>query len=304
MNWLLLKNSLFVAGLTTVLAVSLGFVAALWVTGLQARSRNLFLALALMALALPPFLVTNSWLHFLGHTGVWRGWLQFDIFSLGGPVWILTLLTWPITLLMVWSAWTQLESSQLESDSAVYGWTLIRAILWPIGRPAIAQAAVLTFVLALNNFAVPAILQTKVFPDEVWIRFNTTFDTIGALKLSWPLIVVPLVILVLFARRGFEWPRTEGAASARAFRRQLGRGWLWGSAACAVGLSVVSLGVPVIQLASTERTWSELPGAIAAGQSALWNSVLLAALSATFIIGVSFSIAALSSPGRRRIPSR
>ena len=200
MNWLLLKNSLFVSGLTTLLAVSLGFVTALWLLALEARSRNWFLALAVMALLLPPFLVTNCWLHFLGHTGVWRSWLPIDIFSLGGSVWILTLLTWPITLLIIWSAWTQLESSQLESDSAVTGWTLISAILWPIGRPALAQAAVLTFVLALNNFAVPAILQTKVFPDEVWIRFNTTFDTLGAIKLSWPLILVPLAMLVLFAR--------------------------------------------------------------------------------------------------------
>jgi ABC-type Fe3+ transport system permease subunit/sugar lactone lactonase YvrE len=295
MNWLLIKNSFFVAGLTTVLAVILGLVAALWVTALQARSRNLFLALAVMALALPPFLVTNCWLHFLGHTGVWRGWLPFDIFSLGGSVWILTLLTWPITLLMVWSAWTQLESSQLESDSAVSGWTLIRAILWPIARPAIAQAAVLTFVLALNNFAVPAILQTKVFPDEVWIRFNTTFDTLGAIRLSWPLILVPLVMLALFARRGFEWPRTEGAATAKAFRRQLGGGWFSVSGAGAVALIFLSVGLPLVQLSSTGRTWSELPGALAAGQSALWNSVLLAALSATFIIAITFLTSTLSN---------
>src|SRR5690349_16513327 len=298
MNWLLIKNSFFVAGLTTVLAVSLGIVAALWTTTMQARSRNLFLALALMALILPPFLVTHCCLHFLGYTGVWRGWLPFDIFSLGGSVWILTLLTWPITLLMVWSAWTQLESSQLESDSAVSGWTLIRAILWPIGRPAIGQAAVLSFVLALNNFAVPAILQTKVFPDEVWIRFNTTFDTIGALKLSWPLILVPLVMLALFARRGFEWPRAEGAATAKAFRRQLGHSWFWAASACGVGLIVLSLGLPFVQLASTQRTWSELPGALAAGQSAVWNSVLLAALSSTFIIAIGFLIAALSRSAR------
>jgi len=34
--------------------------------------------------------------------------------------------------------------------------------------------------LALNNFAVPAILQVKVFPAEMWVRFNTTFDTQSA----------------------------------------------------------------------------------------------------------------------------
>src|ERR1041384_1961804 len=142
MNWLLIKNSFFVAGLTTLLAGSFGFVAALWLAGLEGRGRNSFLAVALMSLALPPFLVTNCWLHFLGHTGVWRSWLPFDIFSLSGSVWILTLLTWPIALLVVWSAWTQLESSQLESDAAVTGWTLIRAILWPLARTAMTQATV------------------------------------------------------------------------------------------------------------------------------------------------------------------
>src|SRR5215831_20439622 len=98
MNWLLTKNSFFVASLTTLLAVGFAFMAALWLTGLEKRWRDSFLAIALMALALPPFLVTNCWLHFLRHTRVWRSWLPFDIFSLGGSVWILTLLNWPIAL--------------------------------------------------------------------------------------------------------------------------------------------------------------------------------------------------------------
>jgi len=304
MNWLLIKNSFFVAGLTTLLAGSFGFAAALWLAGLEGRGRNSFLAVALMSLALPPFLVTNCWLHFLGHTGVWRSWLPFDIFSLGGSVWILTLLTWPITMLIVWSAWTQLESSQLESDSAVGGWILIRAILWPIARPAVTQAALLTFILALNNFAVPAILQTKVFPDEVWIRFNTTFDTMGAIQLSWPLILGPLLILLLFVQRSFEWPRTEGTATAKAFRRQLGSGWFWMSGAFGISLGVLSLGLPMYQLGSAKRTWLELPGALAAGQSAIWNSVLLAALSATGIVATSLLIATLTPSKRKRHSER
>jgi ABC-type Fe3+ transport system permease subunit/DNA-binding beta-propeller fold protein YncE len=299
MNWLLTKNSFFVASLTTLLAVGFGFMAALWLTALKRRWRNSFLAIALMALALPPFLVTNCWLHFLGHTGVWRGWLPFDVFSLGGSVWILTLLNWPVALLMTWSAWTQLESSQLESDTAIKGWTLIRAILWPIARPAVAQATVLIFVLALNNFAVPAILQTKVFPDEVWIRFNTTFDTIGALGLSLPLVLVPFMMLVLFVRRGFPWPRAEGAVTPAAFRRQLGPGWFWTSGLCGLLLGVLSFGLPMVQLGSVNRTWSELPGALAAGQSAIWNSVLFAALSATLVIGISLLGATVLTPHRK-----
>ncbi len=284
MNWLLLKNSLLVGGLTALLAASFGFLAALWLAGLERPWRNRLLAVAVTALALPPFLVTNCWLHYLGFAGVWRGWLPLNIVSLGGTIWILSLLTWPITLLLVLSAWQRLEPSQLESDVAVSGWWLIRGLLWPLGRTALAQAAVLTFVLALNNFAVPAILQVKVFPAEVWVRFNTTFDTLGALQLSWPLVLAPLLLLLWLARREFPWPRTEGPVSPKLFRQQLGAAWFWFSAACTLALCLLAVALPVFQLASVKRTWTELPGALAAGQGALWNSFSLAALSATLVI--------------------
>ena len=287
MNWLLLKNSLLVGGLTALLAAGFGFVAALWLAGLEGRWRHRMLALAVVALALPPFVVTNCWLHFLGLAGVWRSWLPLNIVSLGGTIWIMSLLTWPITLFMVLSAWQRLEPSQLESDMAVSGWWLIRGLLWPLARAPLAQAAVLTFVLAMNNFAVPAILQVKVFPAEMWVRFNTTFDTVGALRLSWPLVVAPLLLLVWLARREFPWPRMEGAVPDRLFRQQLGRRWFWFCGGCTILLCVLAVGLPVFQLASVKRTWTELPGALAAGQSAVWNSFFLAAVAATGIIAVS-----------------
>jgi ABC-type Fe3+ transport system permease subunit/DNA-binding beta-propeller fold protein YncE len=287
-NWSLLKNSLLVGGLAALLAVSFGVVAALWLAGLEKRWRNLFLAAAVIALALPPFLVTNCWLHFLGYAGVWRSWLPLNIFSLGGTVWILGLMTWPIALLAVGSAWRQLQPSQLESDPAVAGWALIRGLLWPAGRTALAQAAVVTFVLALNNFAVPAILQVKVFPAEMWVRFNTTFDTIGALRLSWPLVAVPLLLLLWLARREIPWPRLEGAVAPGLFRRQLGPGWFWFCGGCTITLCLLAVGLPLVQLISVKRTWTELPGALAANQLPLWNSVWLAGTSATLCIALGF----------------
>jgi ABC-type Fe3+ transport system permease subunit/DNA-binding beta-propeller fold protein YncE len=284
MNWLLLKNSLLVGGLTALLAASFGFVAALWLAGLEGRWRHRGLAMAVMALALPPFLVTNCWLHYLGLAGVWRRWLPLNMVSLGGTIWILSLLTWPITLLMVLSAWQRLEPSQLESDMAVSGWWLIRGLLWPLASTALVQAAVLTFVLAMSNFAVPAILQVKVFPAEMWVRFNTTFDSLGALWLSWPLVVAPLLLLLWFARREFPWPRMEGAVPAKLFRQQLGPGWFWFCGACTILLCVLAVGLPIFQLVSVQRTWTELPGALVAGQSAVWNSFFLAAAAATAVI--------------------
>ena len=289
MNWTLLQNSLLVSTLATLLSVAFGLVAALWLAGLEPRWRTRWLAVSIIALSLPPFLVVNCWLHYLGYSGVWHRWLPLNIYSLGGTVWILTLLTWPISLFAALGAWRRLEPAQLESDMAVTGFPLVRGLLWPLARGALAQAAVLTFVLTLNNFAVPAILQVKVFPAEVWVLFNTTFDSLAALKISWPMVLTPLLLLVWFRRKDVAWPRVEGSVPPRLFRQQLGARWFVGCGICTVAVSLLAAGLPLIQLASTKRTWSELPAAVAAGQMALGNSLSFAAMAATLCVTVGLA---------------
>ena len=186
MNWPLLQNSLLVSGLTTAFAAALGFAVALTLASVPARWRNPLLLAAVIALVLPPFLVTNCWLELLGANGAWRGWLPLNLYSLGGTVWLLTLLTWPLTTLLTLGAWSRLEAPQLEADSMIRGWPLMGGLLWPMARGAVAQAAVLTFVLALNNFAVPVILQVRVFPEELWLAFTTRLDEAGAWAAAWP----------------------------------------------------------------------------------------------------------------------
>ena len=146
MNWVLLQNSLLVAAGATALAVSAGLLAALCLAAVSRRWQTSVLLIALLSLALPPFLVVNSWLHLLGANGVWRRFLPVNLFSLGGTVWILALLTWPITLLLVGAAWRRLQPADLESDPALAGSRLVRHLLLPAARGALLQAALLTFV--------------------------------------------------------------------------------------------------------------------------------------------------------------
>ena len=295
MNWPLLQNSLVVAGMTTALAVGVGVIAALWLATLAARWRNVFLVLAIVALALPPFLVTNSWISLLGETGRLRGWLPFKIYSLGGTIWILALLLWPITVFAVLSAWQRLEAAQFECEPEMKGFALLRWLLLPAARGELALAVVLTFVLALNNFAVPAILQTRVLPDEMWVRFNTQFDALGALRLSVPLVIAPLLLLAWATRRSVAWPRVQGTFPAKVFHRQLGPTWRIGSGLLAILLCFLSVALPLGQIVCAQRTWAELPGAVEASTGAIRNSFWFAALAATVVIG-----AALVFCSRRR----
>ncbi|MGI8967101.1 MAG: ABC transporter permease, partial [Limisphaerales bacterium] len=287
MNLALIENSLLVSVFTTFFSVTIGFLVALWFNALNSTSRKFILFCAIIALALPPFLVTNCWLHFLGHTGIWRNWLPLNIFSLGGTIWILTLMTWPITFFSVSAALQRLEISQLENDPLLKGFALIRWLLFPLARTAVIQAALITFILALNNFAVPSILQVKVFPAEIWVNFNTTFDYKKALQISWPLILAPLLILFLFRSKRISWQWKNNSVSAKIFRRQLGATWFWTSGFFAVATIFFSVALPFWQLASSEKTWSDFLPALAAGQMACFHSFLFAAVAASFVIVIS-----------------
>lgn len=286
MNWPLLQNSVFVAGSATLLATLFGVMGALFLTGLSHRWRRVVLMAAVLGLALPPFVVVDCWISLLGHTGTLRPVLPFNIYSSSGATWVLAIMLWPVPCLALWSAWTRLDPAQLEADLAVRGRYLFWGLLIPLARGAFAGSVALTFVLALNHFAVPAILQVKVLPAEVWIRFSTLFDSAGALALSWPLILAPLLFLLFIRRRPMPLPRHAMGLQPGLFREQLSPGLYRGAGLGTIALVVLTLGFPLTQLISSSRTWTELPGAIAAGQTAIWTSVWTSAAAAALVVGL------------------
>ena len=82
MNWTLLRNSLLVSALTTLLAATMGLVSASFLNGLSLRWRRCFIALAVLALALPPFLTADCWMTLFARSG-WRG--KWGTLSLDAP---------------------------------------------------------------------------------------------------------------------------------------------------------------------------------------------------------------------------
>lgn len=289
MNWILLKNSLLVSVSATLLALLFGFLVALWAAAVKPFGRGCLLGLAALTLALPPFLSVDFWLYALGFTGVWRPWIPISIYSLGGAVWILALLLWPISMFSTLAAWRQVEPSLLESDSALQGTPLLRWLLLPFAAPALVQAGVVTFVLALNNFAVPAILQVKVFPAEVWLRFSQAFDSAGALAVSWPLILAPLLLLWWFRKHEVAWSRQEGPPVGRVFRRQLGAGWFYFSGAAGSVVLLMAVVLPLAQTVASLSAWEAMPGAFSAGQGAFLFSLVSAAAGATLTVAAGLA---------------
>jgi len=295
--FMLLVNSILVAFGTVVLALLSGLGVALAVATAGPKLRTLLLGLAAACLALPPFLVTNTWLDV---TADWRGLMPPEVVGRGSLV--LTALTlasllWPLTTFLTLGAWSKLQPEHLEADPQLRGGRLLRGLLLPAARHELGIAGGITVVLALANFTVPTLFQVRVFTEEFWIRFNTQLDTAGALRASWPLTVIPLGLLLFLRNREVSWPRWQAAAPASLVRGRLG-GWAAAAMAFTAAWLAVSLLLPLAQLGLTGRTWTELPGALAAGRAALWNSLVTAAFTATLTVGLGLLAATTGSRPR------
>ncbi len=294
MSGTLLINSLLFSGLATGLAVLLGVMAALAGCGLGGAARGLGLALLALPLALPPFLAPNCWMDLLGQAGAWRGWLSVNIYDLRCAAVVMALMLWPVPALWTLGTWQKLDPALFEADPRLRGRWLLRRLLLPAAAPALAPAAVLTFVLAFNNFAVPALLQVKVLPAEIWLRFSTQFDYAGALAASVPGLVAPLLLLAWLRRREVSWPRWQARLPAAVFRRSLGRA-VWGVALVGTMATLaLAAGLPLARLVTDGRTWSQLGPAVAAGAGAVTASTLVAAATASAVV--------LAGMGLRRVP--
>jgi ABC-type Fe3+ transport system permease subunit/sugar lactone lactonase YvrE len=287
-NWTLVQNSLLLGASATTAAAGLGWVAALFIATRGPAGRACALALAAVALVLPPFLVTNCWLSLLGHAGALRSWLPLEIYSLPGAAWILALLLWPITTFAVLGAWRRLEPALLDSESALVGWPLLRHALWPMAVPSLIPALVLTFVLALNNLAVPAILQVKVLPAEVWLQFSTHFNVGAALGAAAPLVLAAVGLLFWLRRSEVAWPRWSAGLPGGLLRQRLG-GWCVAAAILSLTVFALSVAVPLAELALSRRTWIELPAAVAAGSGAIRASLTIAVAVACLTVAVGLA---------------
>ena len=254
MNWVLLTNSLMVALLALAAAAVFGLSAALCGMTVGRRGRRLLAIGMVIAFALPSFMVTGLWIDLLGKAGRFGEYAPFDIYSLWGCAWILGLMLWPVIAAAAWIAWRRLDAAELECDSRLRGGWMLRDLLIPTAVPVVRLAAGVVFVLALGNFAVPAILQVKTYPAEIWLRFNTANDAVGAFLIGWPLLLAPAILLLAFRHRRFRMPHVSGNVSVRLFRSRMGGNVCRVNSVFAFVVVALSVGLPVLQLLLSERT--------------------------------------------------
>jgi len=140
------------------------------------------------------------------------------------------------------SAWLCLPARRLA------GWT-VRAL-----RDAWLSAFLLTFALALGNFAVPHVLQCRLYTIDVYTRMANYLDPSGSVRAAVPLLLAAVTAAVLLAWAEGRPVRALGGTPA-SVRLRLGR-WIW---ICGPLLFAYLAGTVLLPLLATLRQCRSLP---------------------------------------------
>ena len=335
-NWRALLNTLQVSLYSTGLALLISFPLAWLIGRTDLPGKGFFRTLFVATYMIPPYVGAIAWVQLLNpKVGFVNRFLQdllnlkeapFDIYSMAGLVWCLTLFYAPFAFITISRALEKMDPA-LEEASRISGARPLRT-LWnitiPLMYPSILAGGVLVFIGVASAFGTPSIIGMPANIEVLTTRIVTYVymgDTKGiqeatALAVSLMLAANALLYLStgLLGRKEYV---TISGKSTRPNLVELGH-WKWPAFSFVTAYGVISVFLPLgsvlvtsmIKSMSRPVTWDNLTLRtwLAAVQNTqymepLWNSIILAVSAATISTIVGLLIAYLLIKTRVKLRS-
>lgn len=272
----LLFNTILLGSGTAIVATAvgapLGFVLGRVALPLKTLTR---VALAAPSL-LPSYVVALAWTYLGG-----------GAYGVGEAILVLTFVLYPFSMLATEAGLRRVEPRLEEAAllAAAPG-RVLRRITLPLAAPSILSAALIIFVLAMSDFAVPGLLRVRVFTTEVFTAFAALYDFSRATALALPLLLVSAVVAIvaaaLMGERLFVTRRGSAGSVPVVFDTWQRPARL--AVACVVFVSLVA---PVAVLGREALRSSSIVEAMRGSNAAVVNSLWLAAVGATAVTGAA-----------------
>lgn len=206
-----LANTVVIAGITTLVCLAIGALAAYALARIEFFAKKPVLSLVLAITFFPAVAIIAPI------------FLQFQTFHLINTYWGViipdVLFALPLTVYLLVAYFRELPQD-LEEAAKVDGaniWQAFFRVTVPLSIPGIVTTGLLTFIFAWNEFlfANTLTLDKTVQPATVVIpQFATTYTTdYGAQAAASIVLTLPLVILVLFFQRKIVSGLTAGATT-------------------------------------------------------------------------------------------
>jgi multiple sugar transport system permease protein len=206
-----LRNSVIVAGLTTICALILGSFAGYALARLRFRFKFVLLAIILSITTFPPIAIAAP---------LFKIWTDAGIYdTLPGLIPPFLAFTLPLTIYVLASFFKEIPRD-LEEAALVDGAThfqAFRKVVLPLAAPGLVTAGLLSFIWAWNEFLLAITLTSS--PDARPVPAALAFFTgtqkfevpIGTITAATVVVTVPLVILVLIFQKRIVAGLTAGA---------------------------------------------------------------------------------------------
>ena len=170
LNWTALINTIVISGLTTLFGVILAFPLAFLVGRTDMYGKKFFRTLFVTTYMVLPYVGAMAWLRLLNpNAGVLNKFLMqvfnlskapFNIYTIGGIVWVLTCFYYPYAFITISRAMEKMDPS-LEEASKISGASPIKTLMTitiPMMTPSIIAAGLLVFVASASAFGIPSII--------------------------------------------------------------------------------------------------------------------------------------------------
>ncbi|MFN2461786.1 MAG: ABC transporter permease [Candidatus Velthaea sp.] len=326
-----LRNSLVLGAWTSVLSIAIGVPMAWAVVRTDLPARRFVRLTATLAYLSPPFLIAIAYVNlFSPRAGVINEFVRhatgsnhfvFNIFSMAGLVLVTVPHTFPFVYLLASSALASVDASYEESAQILGAGKLRTAlsITLPLVAPAILSGALIGFVNAIALFGSQAIvgLPARIFtlPTRIYALFDYPPEYGLASALS--LVFVGITVTALYLQRSYLARRsyvTLAGKGARPQRIALGS-WRWPLFGFCALIFIVAILLPYGSLVavSFSKSWGlAFWNHLTLGnyrfvlfeydvtRRAIANSLLLAALSASFCIILGAAVAWIDVRSRFR----
>jgi len=208
----LFATTALLAGVKTILATLLAISLALIVVRTDTPLRRMLELLIATPFFVPGILEAIGWIMLLSpkagainFLGSKIGAPVFNIYSLGGMIWVLMLNSTAFIFLLVVSAMRNMDASLEEAAhaSGANGWQVATRVSLPLMLPAILGASMLAFIRALEAFEVPVLIglpaKVFVFPNRIYaaVEYDTPSNYGLATALGVSLIVITLALILV-----------------------------------------------------------------------------------------------------------
>jgi iron(III) transport system permease protein len=323
-------NTLVVGFGTAAGCMVLGTALAWLVFRTDMPGRKVLAILVSSSFYFPSFLTAEAWVTLLEpKSGMLNNMFRLfapqfagmDIHSLGGIVWVATLAYLPYTFLFLAAPLQSIDPS-LEEAAAISGAgraRIVFTVTLPLVAYAILSGALLTFILAVGLFGVPAVIG---MPSQIYVLATKIFQLLEFYPSNYQVAAALSVMLMVLTaaavwlQRFIVGRRAYTSITGKAYRpRPMPLGaWRWPAFAVCVGYYVLAVLLPLCALLYlsftrfytgmldfNHLTWDhyyQILFVYPITGRAFWNSFVLSSVGATVAIALCTFVSYMVIKGR------